>query len=278
MDKLTEQLKQKSYELRTSVLDMCTAKGIGHLTSSLSCMELMVALYYGGLLRYDPENPRWEGRDRFILSKGQASPALYAILADLGFFDRKELLKFAQKDGSFGVHLQHDVPGVEITSGSLGMGLGIAAGMALSARMNRELYMTYVLLGDGEICEGSVWESAMFAGHQRLNNLVAIIDRNGLCATDFTENLVSLESIDDKWRSFGWDVARIDGHCLKTIMRLLGTIRSRRSPRPLMVIADTVKGEGIECLEHSPLWHGISPKGKEAEEARACLVRRYCDE
>lgn len=268
-------LKKKTFELRKTVLDMCIRAGTGHVTSSMSCMEILVALYYSGVMRHDPGNPAWAGRDRFILSKGQASPALYAALADLGYFPADALLRFAKADGMFGVHLQHDVPGVEITSGSLGHGFGIAAGIALGARMSREIYLTFALLGDGECYEGSIWETAMFASHNRLNNLVAIVDRNYICATDFTENLIALEPMEDKWRSFGWEVIRIDGHSLAQLLEALAGIRSRPSPRPLCIIADTVKGEGIECMADDPFWHGLAPKGRDADEAKSCLARRY---
>jgi transketolase len=257
------------------MLEMCIKAGTGHVTSSLSCIDILVSLYHGGIMKFDPQNPDWEGRDRFILSKGQASPALYAVLADIGFFDKNELDRFAQKDGKFGVHLQHDVPGVEITSGALGHGLGIAAGMALGAKMNQELYLVYALLGDGECYEGSIWETAMFASHNKLNNLVGIIDRNYLCVTDFTENLIELEPMEDKWLSFGWDVVRVDGHSFESIIDVLNKVRSRRSSKPLVIIADTVKGEGIECISNIPLWHGAAPKGKEIENCMLDLERRY---
>jgi len=278
MSSLIGTLNKKSYELRKTVLEMCIKAGTGHVTSSLSCIDILVALHYGGVMKFDPKDPKWAERDRFILSKGQASPALYAVLADLGYFDRKMLFKFAQKDGIFGVHLQHDVPGVEITSGSLGLGLGVAAGIALAAKMDRDLYFTFALLGDGECYEGSIWETAMFASHNRLNNLVAIVDRNYICATDFTENLIELEPMEDKWLAFGWDVMRIDGHNIRDILDALSNIRSRKSTSPLVIIADAVKGEGIECIANNPRWHGIAPKGKDAEEAMVCLMRRYNDE
>lgn len=268
-------LRHKSYQIRKSVLEMCIKAGTGHVTSSLSCIDILVALHYGNIMKTDPKNPDWEERDRFVLSKGQASPALYAILADLGYFDQRELEKFAQRGGKFGVHLQNDVPGVEITSGSLGQGFGVAAGMAYGAKMNRENHLIFTLLGDGECYEGSIWETAMFASHNRLNNLIAIIDRNYLCVTDFTENIVELEPLKDKWTAFGWEVRRINGHAFEEILNSLSHIRSRRSTKPLMIIADTVKGEGIEKISNIPLWHGASPKGKDAEECRLALERRY---
>lgn len=273
-----QELGKKAFQIRQDMLEMCIKAGTGHVTSSLSSIDILVTLYYGGILRVDPGNPKWEGRDRFLLSHAQVSPALYAILGDLGFFDKKESGRFAQKNGKFGVHLQSDVPGVEITAGSLGQGFGIAAGVALGARMSRELYMVFTLIGDGECYEGSIWETAMFAGHHRLNNLVAIVDRNYMCVTDFTENIVALEPMEDRWRSFGWDVARINGHCFESLLNALKPARSRRSSRPLVVIADTVKGEGIESISNVPLWHGTAPKGEDADTCRRELKGRYSRE
>lgn len=279
MNQLIVELEKKAYQLRKEMLEMCTKAGTGHVTSSLSCMDIFIALYHGGLLRYEPKNPKWESRDRLILSKGHASPAFYCILADAGFFDKTDLENFAQKDGKFGVHLQHNVPGAEITCGSLGHGFGIAAGIALAAKMNRELYLTYTILGDGELYEGSIWETAMFASHNNLNNLIAIIDRNYLCVTDFTENLIRLEPLDEKWKSFGWDVRRIDGHSYEDILNAFKHVRSRRSNKPLVIIADTVKGEGIDCISNIPLWHGMAPiKKNDIRKCRKDLERRFDNE
>ena len=261
-------LKKKANCIRNKILDMCVRAGTGHVTSSFSCTELLVALYHGGILRYNPSDPEWEGRDRFVLSKGQASPILYSILADVGFFSIKELDKFNQEDGIFGVHLQRDVPGAEITSGALGHGFGIATGMALAGKMNKKQYFVFTLLGDGECHEGSIWETAMFASHHQLNNLIAIVDRNWLCATDFTENCVRLNPLDKKWISFGWDVANINGHSFEEIFDVIDGFRSNKRNRPLVIIADTVKGKGVSFLENQIFWHGVAPKGEEAKQAK----------
>jgi len=275
MVKNTNKLEKKAIHIRKTVLDMCIKAGTGHVTSSLSCIDILIALYHGGIMRHDPADPEWEERDRFILSKGQASPALYAVLADCGYFDTKFLKTFAQKGGKFGVHLQDNVPGVEITSGSLGQGFGVAAGIALGAKARRDLYMTFTLLGDGECYEGSIWETAMFAAHNRLNNLIAIVDRNYLCVTDFTENLIALEPIEEKWKTFGWEVVRINGHSIDTILTVLKSGRSRKSSKPLMIIADTVKGEGVESICYRPICHGVAPKGEEAQKAVEEIERRF---
>lgn len=266
-----QNLKNKTHEIRKQVLKMCIKAGTGHVTSSMSCVEILVALYYGGKFRCRPANPEWEDRDRFILSKGQASPLLYAVLGDLGFFPKDELDKFCQADGIFGVHLQNDVPGVEITAGSLGHGLGIASGMALAAKMDKKAHRVFTLLGDGECYEGSVWEAAMFAAHHQLDNLVAIIDRNRLCVTDFTEKIVRLDPIDEKFMAFGWEVMTVDGHSMEHILSGLEKFNSGNLGKPLAIIANTVKGKGIPFMENIPLWHGLAPQGKEAEQAMAEL-------
>lgn len=272
------ELKKKAFEVRKTILNMCVKAGTGHVTSSMSCVEILVALYYSGLMRYDAQNPKWEDRDRLILSKAQASPTLYTILADCGFYDKSWTDTFAQKNGKFGVHLQGTIPGVEISCGSLGNGFGTGAGIALGAKMSCKPYLIYAILGDGECYEGSIWETAMFAAHNKLNNLVAIIDRNYLCTTDFTENLIALEPMEDKWKAFGWETKRIDGHSMEQVIGALENVRSRRSPKPLVIIADTVKGKGIESISNSIMNHGVAPKGDAAKLALAELERSCCNE
>ncbi len=182
------EFEKKANWLRNKVLEMTVAAGAGHVAPSFSCAEILVALYYGGVMRVDPRNVAWEERDRFILSKGQAAVALYAVLADLGFFPVEELLTFTQKASRLGGHTEDTIPGVEAFTGSLGHGLPIAAGLALGASVRKKGFITVALLGDGECHEGSIWEAAMFAGHHKLNNLVAIVDNNGQSATDFLKS------------------------------------------------------------------------------------------
>lgn len=268
------ELEQKAHVLRRRILEMCVRAGTGHVTSSFSAVEILVALYYGGVLRFDAARPDWDARDRFILSKGQASPLLYTVLADQEYFPIEETRRFAQPDGAFGVHLQHDVPGAEITSGSLGHGLGIAAGLALAARLDGKDHRLFTLLGDGECYEGSIWEAAMFASHHKLSNLVAIVDRNQLCVTNFTEQLVHLEPLDEKWRAFGWEAVVVNGHSFAELMPALRAARERTSDKPMVIIAETVKGKGVSFMEGQILWHGIAPKGAEAEKAIAELNGR----
>lgn len=263
-----EELKERAGWLRREILEMCARARTGHVSSAFSCVEIMVALYYEGILRFDPKEPDWDERDRFIISKGHSGIVVYPILADLGFFEKAELDKFAQAAGVLGVHASRNIPGIEATTGSLGHGLGIGAGIALAAKMDNKLFMTVVLLGDGECYEGAVWEEAMFASHHQLNNLVAIIDRNMLCTTDFTENLIRLNPLDAKWASFGWDTMEIDGHSFYDIAVALKGFRSRRSNSPLVIIANTVKGKGVSFMENVPIWHAVCPAGKDLERAR----------
>ncbi|HOW97519.1 MAG TPA: transketolase [Kiritimatiellia bacterium] len=271
-------LKAKAYELKKTMLETCIRAGTGHVTSSLSCAEILTTLFHGGALRFDPKRPAWEDRDRFILSKGQASPMLYTVLGDLGYFPKEDLQKFAQAGGPFGVHLQKSVPGAEITCGSLGHGFGLAAGMALAARMDRRNHLVFTLLGDGECYEGSIWETALFAGHHRLNNLVAIVDRNYQCVLDFTENFLALEPMEEKWEAFGWRVKRVDGHSFDDLLDALKGVRSRRSVQPLVILADTVKGAGVGFMACNPIWHGAAPRGDEAQQALRELERSARDE
>lgn len=266
-------LKEKAKYLRLETLDMCVGAKTGHVTSSFSSAEILSVLYYGGILSYDIKNPIWDERDRFILSKGQASPILYVALADLGFYPKDWLKTFCKPDGKFGVHLQNDVPGVEITSGSLGHGLGIGTGLALAAKMDKKNYFTFVLLGDGECYEGSVWESAMFASHNNLNNLIAIVDRNWQCATAFTEDCVKLNPLDEKWRSFGWDVKNINGHSIEELLDAFEGYKCHKRNNPYVIVADTVKGKGSPYIESKVAWHAKAPTPEEANIVKEDICR-----
>jgi len=257
LNKIT--LADKALEYKQMTLNMCCNGGTGHVNSSFSLAELLATLYEGGILRHDPKDPDWDDRDRLILSKGQASPILYTVLADRGYFPHNWLNTFNHPDGKFAVHLQNTVPGVELSTGSLGHGLGVATGMAISLKLNRKLPLVFCILGDAECYEGSVWESALLAAHQHLNNLIAFVDRNYLGATDFTENACALEPLEDKWKAFGWDTARINGHDPTTLITTLGNYRARLSRKPRVIILDTVKGNGVDFLENAPLWHSRTP-------------------
>jgi transketolase len=266
------ELAEEARSVRQRVLEMCADAGEGRLASAFSCTEILVALFYGGILRYDVDDLQWEGRDRFIMSKSPGVVGLYPILSDLGFFPEIELERYCRSDGRLGPY-GDNIPGVEAVWGSLGHGLGVGAGLALAAKRDDKDYMTVVLLGDGECYEGSVWEAAMFAGHHRLNNLVGIIDRNWICTIDFTESCLRLEPLENKWREFGWDVVTIDGHSFDEIFAAFKDFRNRESSRPLMIIASTVKGKGISMLENNPMSHVIIPMAEQLNRAREELGR-----
>ncbi len=261
-------LKRRANWVRKKILEMIIIAGAGHIAPSFSCIEILVALYYGGILRINPKNPKWKERDRFILSKGHASVALYALLADLGFFPISDLNGFAKEGSYLGVHAEDTTPGIEASTGSLGHGLSIGAGLALAAKIDKKRYITVVLLGDGECHEGSVWEAAIFAAHRHLNNLVAIVDYNRLSATDFLKNYLQVEPLEKKWEAFGWEVAVVNGHSFKSLLSVLNIIRSRPSPKPLAIIASTTKGKGISFMENNAIWHYRVPVQRGLEVAR----------
>ncbi len=263
-----KKIKEKSNWIRKQALEMAVSAGKGHLGGAFSCVEILVALFYGRILRFSPRKKKDPNRDRFILSKGHACLTLYSILGDLGFFSKQQLKNYG-KDGSLlGGHPDHYTPGVEVSTGSLGHGLGIGCGLALSAKLNHKSFITVVLLGDGECCEGSVWEAATFASAQKLNNLVAIVDNNKVGATSPTKKYVGPMSWTGKWRAFGWDVKEIDGHNFKDIFSVLKDIHSRKSKRPLVIVANTIKGKGVSFMENDFHWHHGIPKGELLEQAR----------
>ena len=251
----TRRLINKSLQIRRMVLEMISRAGKGHIGGAFSCADLLVSLYYGGILRHDPRNPAWEDRDRFILSKGHSAATLFAVLSDLGYFPASELANYQKQGCLLGGHPDKRIPAIEADTGSLGHGLGIAAGMALGAKMSGRDFMTVSLLGDGECCEGSVWEAAMFAGYHKLNNLACIIDNNGICSTDFLSDCAGIEPLEDKWKAFGWDTMPVNGHDFEEIIAAFSNFRKRVSGKPLMIIARTVKGKGVSFMENNPAWH-----------------------
>ena len=263
-----EHLEKKAHQMRAQILEMIAGAQKGHIGGAFSCTDIIVALYYGDILKYCQKDPDWDGRDRFILSKGHSCEALYAVLADVGYFSIDELHNYQKKGCCLGGHPDRSIPGVEADTGSLGHGLGIGAGLALSARLDDKDFFTFVLMGDGECCEGAVWEAGMFAAKHNLNNIVGIIDNNGLCVTDRLENCTALDPLDEKWRSFGWDVKEVDGHSMEAMMSVFSQVRIRDSHKPLMIIARTVKGKGVSFMENNTDWHHGVPKGEVLEKAR----------
>jgi transketolase len=241
-----EQLQETVWKLSRQILQMTTEAGSGHPSSSLSAIDVLTGLYFGGILRYDVERPDWKGRDRFILSKGHAAPALYAVLAEASYFDAEELSTLREIGSPLEGHPNRlALPGVEASTGSLGQGLSIGLGHALAARLDDEDYRVYVLIGDGESDEGQIWEAAMAGAKYQVDNLTAILDYNQYQQTGpVTEVMPSLEPVVDKWEAFGWDVREIDGHDMKQIITALQEVFKVKE-QPQMIIAHTLKGRGL---------------------------------
>jgi transketolase len=251
LDSKQERLDQRSLLLRHAIVDGLEGGGRGHLGSSLSLVEILRTLY-DHVLRFKPDEPRWEERDRLILSKGHGCLALYALLADKGFFPASELLKFCKSDSFLGGHPEAGkIPGVEASTGALGHGLPIGVGMALGLRLKKSAARVFVVMGDGELNEGSVWEAAMAADKHRLGSLCCIVDYNHLQAYGPPEKVQPLEPLTDKWRSFGFDVREVNGHSVAALRQAL----SKHVEHPLVVIAHTVKGKGVPFAEGDPAWH-----------------------
>jgi transketolase len=265
-EQLLRFLDSKTLAVKNRFLEMFIKLGFGHTTSAFSCADVVVALWYNTMI-YKTDDPEWAGRDRFVMSKGHAAGILFPIFEDLGFMTKDEMENTIKIGGDFTKLQKLFLPGYEFYGGSLGIGLGLSAGLAYGAKMNREDWLTFTILGDAECYEGSIWEAAMFAGHNKLNNLITIIDRNYLGITDFTENMLVLEPLEDKWKACNWDVIRIDGHNIQEIINALAGIRSRKRSKPLCIIADTIKGNGIDFMSNKNLMHGVVPKGDKIEQA-----------
>ena len=271
---MTVELELKANEIRKDIVAMIAEAGSGHPGGSLSCADIMTALYFGGIMKYDAQNPQMEDRDRFVMAKGHAAPALYATLANAGFFPREELMTLRK----LGTRLQghpdsKKLPGVEACTGSLGQGLSIAAGLALGLRLNAggaAPQRVYALMGDGEIEEGQVWEAAMFAAHYGLDNLVAIVDNNNLQIDGDVREVVGLRAIPEKFRAFGWEVLEVDGHDVEALLEVFATAQGA-SGKPVCIVASTVKGKGVSFMENQAGWHGKAPNDEQAQQAIAEL-------
>ena len=260
-----EELSGICRELRRDIVKMIGMAGSGHPGGSLSCVEILVSLYFYKM-RHRPADPRWEGRDRFVLSKGHAAPALYAVLSRCGYFSRDELWKLRRLGSMLQGHPDsRRTPGVEISTGSLGQGLAAACGMALALRLDRSDSRVYCLIGDGESQEGQIWESSMLASHYCLDNLVAIIDHNGLQIDGACCEVMDLGDITAKWRAFGWQVQEVDGHDLRQLCRALD--RAGGDGLPCMIVAHTIKGKGVSFMENNVAFHGKAPTPEETERA-----------
>lgn len=260
------ELADLARRIRLHALSMTSKGGTAHIGSVFSMADI-VATLYGEVLNVDPANPRWSDRDRFILSKGHAGAGIYAALAETGFFEVSRLSQHYTNGSVLSGHVSHKgVPGVELSTGSLGHGLGVACGMALAARLAGKSHRAFVLMSDGECDEGSNWEAIHFAGHHRLGRLVAIIDYNKIQSLKPTEETLGLEPFADKWRSFRWDVREVDGHDHKELARVLDT-REPADAAPVCIFAHTTKGKGVSFMENTVLWHYRSARGDEYDAA-----------
>lgn len=258
-------LKEKSRQLRMDILTMIHGAKSGHPGGSLSSVELLVGLYYYKL-RHNPKEPNWDKRDRFILSKGHSCPALYAVLADCGYFPKEELSTFRKMGARLQGHVYKEVPGVEVSTGSLGQGLSVANGLAIAARYDKKEIRIYCLMGDGEIDEGQIWEAAMSAGFRRLDNLCGILDRNRVQQDGPTDIIKDLEPLIDKWKSCGWNVIEIDGHNINEVLRAYDEAEKTKA-RPTLIFANTTKGKGVSFMEGDSAWHGKATNKEELEKA-----------
>jgi transketolase len=261
IDKFTiEALKRKTIDIRKSILTMVYEANSGHVGGSLGATELVVALYYH-IMQHDPRNPQREDRDRFILSKGHCTPVIYAVLADLGYFPAADLATFRRPGSHLQGHpCQAKTPGIEASTGTLGLGLSTGAGMALGAKLKKQNHFYYVLCGDGEIQEGQIWEAAMFANKYKLDNMIAFVDRNYQQSDGYTEAVMPMDPLPAKWESFGWQVFEINGNDLTEIIETVEKAKSGN--QPTMIIAKTIKGKGVSFMENEAKWHG-TPPGKE---------------
>ncbi|MEU6262847.1 transketolase [Saccharopolyspora shandongensis] len=265
------QLADRAKFVRTETVRLTRIAGAGHYSAVFSCAELFAVLYYSQL-RIDPARPDWPERDRFVLSKGHAAIGLYPLLADLGYFEPSELDGYTRLGSPFGDHPDmKKIPGVDFSSGSLGHGLSVSVGMALSGRMSGLDYRTYCLLGDGELAEGQVWEAAMSASHFGLGNLVAIVDANQLGIDGFVRDVMPAEPIEDRFAAFGWQTHRVDGHDVSGLLEVFAALPAPDQGKPQLIVADTVKGKGVKRMELSPDWHVGNLVGADYDDVMAEL-------
>lgn len=265
------ELSQLARRMRRTAIEMITAAKSGHPGGSLSVAEIVVTLYFD-VLRHDPANPAWPDRDRFILSKGHCCPMLYAVMAECGYTPKDELNTLRKLGSIYQGHPDvRFIPALEASTGSLGQGLSIGVGMALSARLDKSPARTYVVLGDGEIQEGQIWEAAMFASFQKLDNIVAIVDYNKIQLDGFIDEILTLEPLADKWRSFGWHVINADGHDIPALQAAFAEAAATHG-KPTVILANTIKGKGVSFMENNPKFHGAAPNPEEFKQAMAELA------
>lgn len=264
--------KQKANAMRKDIIEMIHEAGSGHPGGSLSCTDILAALYFGDIMTYDPAHPASDARDRFILAKGHAAPALYAALAEAGFFPKDELKTLRKLGSRLQGHPDSKLlPGVEVSTGSLGQGLSVAAGLAAGLRLKGGDQKVYTVLGDGECEEGQVWEAANFAAAEALGNLVAIVDSNGLQIDGQLCDVCSAGELDEKFAAFGWEVHRVDGHDIDALIALFASLPCNSTGKPQAIIAKTVKGKGVSFMENQVGWHGKAPDAEQTKQALAEL-------
>lgn len=265
---LVKDYTQKTRELRADILKMITLAHSGHPGGSLSCVEILTALYYN-VMKLDPSNPKWEERDRFVMSKGHGCPALYAILADQGFFPQEELWTLRKLGSRLQGHPDmHKTPGVDVSSGSLGQGVSIAMGMALAAKHQKKAYQVYTLAGDGECQEGMIWEAAMAAAHYQLDNFTLLLDHNGLQIDGTNDQVMGLGNVCEKFKGFGFQCFSVDGH---NIQEITDALKAPAGGRPKFIECRTVKGKGVSFMENQVGWHGKPPEEADLLKALAEL-------
>lgn len=260
------ELREMAKKLRRHIITMTATAGSGHPGGSLSAADIVTALYFK-IMRYNPQNTQWADRDRFILSKGHAAPILYAALAESGYFPVEELATLRKLDSRLQGHTDRNLtPGVEMSTGSLGMGLSFGVGVALAGKLDHRDYCTYVLLSDGECEEGQIWEAALSAAQFKLDNLVAIVDCNKMQLSGWTRDIMNLEPLGQKWQAFGWHGIDIDGHDFSQILAAFQEARKIRT-KPIVIIARTIKGKGVSFMENNVKFHGKAPTTEEAKRA-----------
>lgn len=260
------QLKEQAVKIRKHIITALYHAGSGHPGGSLSAVEILTLLYFNKM-NIDPQNPTKKNRDRFVLSKGHAAPVLYATLGERGYFPAEDMYTLRKIGSKFQGHPDRKlIPGVEMSTGSLGQGFSASIGMSLGHRLDKDSGRIFVLLGDGELQEGIVWEAAMSAGHYKLDNLTAFVDHNGLQIDGGNEEVMTIEPLDEKWRSFGWHVIMIDGHDFEQIDNAIEEAKKTKG-KPTVIIAKTIKGEGVSFMENDYTWHGKAPNEDQASQA-----------
>ncbi|AFM02319.1 transketolase, beta subunit [Desulfitobacterium dehalogenans ATCC 51507] len=260
------ELKRMANQIRQDIITMLVPAKSGHPGGSLSAADILAVLYFHEM-NVNPEDPHWVDRDRFVLAKGHAAPVLYAALVEKGFFPKEEILGLRQTGRILQGHPDmKKVPGVDMSTGSLGQGLSAANGMALAGKLDKKDFRVYVVLGDGEMAEGQVWEAAMAAAHYKLDNVIAVLDYNGLQIDGTTDKIMSSDPLNDKWKAFGWHVIEVDGHDIEDLLAAFAEAKSIKG-KPTILIARTVKGKGVSFMENQVGWHGNAPNAEQAEQA-----------